>query len=169
MFSSQGIINISFPITDVRTRRSEIPTTYKLILIFVVIIISAYVLLLPVATVSLAAAHLVALTGSNFARLGISNLRSACRIWCVAGASFDFSLLDFHPTAVNPSFVVTVVIVISTPLVFRPGPSIVGSLYFLCDFLILVGVIDMCSLFCVLFCIGLLVLGRLGSGSLGVL
>lgn len=59
------IFNIRPPVIDFRTRRSEIPTSFRFMLFFAVVIILAYVLLLPDATVSVIAALLGALTGSS--------------------------------------------------------------------------------------------------------
>lgn len=56
---------------------------------------------------------------------------------CRAGATFDLtSLSAYRPTTVDQPFGVVVAVVISSLLVFRAGPLIVGNLSFLCGFLL---------------------------------
>lgn len=79
VFFSQGITNIRSPVTDLLTHKSEIPTSCKFILFTAVAIISAYVFLIAVATISMTVL-LGALTGNNVTRFWFPTLGSAWRI-----------------------------------------------------------------------------------------
>lgn len=156
-FSSQRITNISFSVIDLGTRRSEIPTSYKFILFFAVAKTSAYGLL--VATVSLTEALLGVLTGNTAARFWFFTLGSTCRVTPRLPFTLQLSSSNNRvPVAwcggSRRNF---------CSLVFSAGPSIQGSLFFLCGCLLLMGAIDMLSLFCVFPCIGLSAIGHFCS------